>query len=51
MITTKEVYDRIQGTNYNPSFLVKCKQGHSLEDIRKYLKDLVDKHPIIYLYR
>jgi putative ABC transport system permease protein len=45
MITTKEVYDRIQGTNYNPSFLIKCQQGHSLEDIRKYLKDLVDKHP------
>lgn len=45
MITTKEVYDRIQGTNYNPSFLVKCQQGHSLEDIRQYLKDLVDKHP------
>jgi putative ABC transport system permease protein len=45
MITTKEVYDKIQGTNYNPSFLVKCQQGHSLEDIRQYLKDLVDKHP------
>ncbi|MFY9278603.1 MAG: ABC transporter permease [Caldicoprobacterales bacterium] len=45
MITTKEVYDSIQGTNYNPSFLVKCKKDHSLESIRQYLKDLVDMHP------
>ena len=45
MITTKEVYSGIEGTNYNPFILVMAKKGHSLETIREYLKDLADKNP------
>jgi putative ABC transport system permease protein len=45
MITTKEVYDRISGTNYYPSILVMTHRGHSLETLREYLTDLVDRHP------
>src|SRR5699024_6705150 len=45
IITTKDVYKRIKGTEYNPILLIIAQREQCLETIREYLKVTLDQKP------
>lgn len=45
IITTKDVYKRIKGTEYNPILLIIAQREQGLETIREYLKVTLDQKP------